>query len=97
MPQTQSPVTAVTPSRNGVATGTSTSSNNGGYVIAPCVAPGGLVPSTRYKRAVSRLASMGGAHRPAQGTSTRPERSAIVDWFQREVRALAGQPETQPF
>jgi hypothetical protein len=97
MPQTQPPVTAVTTTRNAVAPGARTSSNNGGIVYAPCVAPGGLVPSTRYKREAFRLASMGGQYRTAEGTSTKLERSALIDWFNTECRALAGIREEQAF
>jgi hypothetical protein len=39
----------------------------------------------------------GGKHRAAEGTSTRPQRSALLDWFQAECRALAGKPEGQQF
>ena len=42
MPQTQPPVIAVTTTRNAVTSGVTSSSNNGAYVIGPCVAPGGL-------------------------------------------------------
>jgi hypothetical protein len=43
------------------------------------------------------ISDMGGAHKPAQGVSTKPERSAIQDWFEAERQRLAGQSEGQPF
>ena len=36
------------------------------------------------------LADKGGKHKPAVGVSTKPMRSAICDWFERERQALAG-------
>jgi hypothetical protein len=44
--QTQPPVPPVSSTRNSVAPAGTRSSNNGGYVIAPCVAPAGLHAST---------------------------------------------------
>lgn len=44
------------------------------------------------------LARLGGKHAAPQGTSTKPQRSALFDWFERErERVVKGIAWTAPF
>lgn len=43
------------------------------------------------------LSGLGGKHAAAVGTSTRPQRSALLDWFEAERRKYAGVVEVQPW
>jgi len=39
------------------------------------------------------IARMGGKHKAAQGVSTKPERWALLDWFERQRRECAGKAD----
>jgi len=43
------------------------------------------------------LRQYGGQYAAPVGVSTKPERSAWLDWFQDEIRAAAVQEDTSPF
>jgi hypothetical protein len=67
----------------------------GGYYVTPPTtstlhtAEGG----SAHVKPPTSLVGMGGVPTPAQGDSTKPQRSAVLDWFEAERRRLAGEPD----
>ncbi len=96
MPQSEAPGTPGTPTRNTVVTGATTTRHNRGVCNSPVVAAGGgrlLWVDTKGGSVTGGLAAMGGLHAPAIGVSTKPMRSALLDWFEQERKRCAGQAD----